>query len=110
MYEIRHYLTIDKRDVYLEWLQQIRDNKAKIAIMRRVNRIEQGNFGDHKPCCEGVWELRVDVGPGYRVYYARTGTKVVLLFCGGVKRTQAVDIAKACDYWRDWQGRGKGEK
>ena len=85
MFEIRHYVTIGERDVYLGWLRKVRDVKAKVAVMRRVNRVELGNFGDHKPCGEGVWELRVDVGPGYRVYYARAGSAVILLLCGGDK-------------------------
>ena len=54
----------------MEWRQKLRDTKAKIAIDRRVNRMELGNFGDYKPCRGGVWELRIDVGQGYRVYYA----------------------------------------
>lgn len=110
MIEIRHYVTIGERDVYLEWLRLVRDTRAKAAIMRRVNRVELGNFGDHKPCRDGVWELRIDVGPGYRVYYARAGAAVILLLCGGDKRTQDADIAMACDYWRDWQGRDKAKE
>lgn len=51
----------------------------------------------------GVWELRIDVGPGYRVYYATAGMKIVLLLCGGDKRTQSADIDRACEYWLDWQ-------
>lgn len=105
MFEIRHYVTKDRRDVYLEWLRQVRDTKAKAAVIRRVNRVELGNFGDHKPCRDGVWELRIDQGPGYRVYYARAGAAIILLLCAGDKRTQDTDITKACDYWRDWQNR-----
>lgn len=105
MFEIRHYVTKDQRDVYLEWLRQVRDTKAKTAVIRRVNRVELGNFGDHKPCRDGVWELRIDQGPGYRVYYARAGAAIILLLCAGDKRTQDTDITKACDYWRDWQSR-----
>jgi putative addiction module killer protein len=67
--------------------------------------IALGNFGDHKFCREGVWELRIDVGQGYRAYYAVAGTLVVLLLCGGDKRTQDADINQACEYWADWQGR-----
>jgi len=52
-----------------------------------------------------VWELRIDQGPGYRVYYARAGAAIILLLCAGDKRTQDTDITKACDYWRDWQSR-----
>ena len=105
MYEIRHYLTRNDKDLYAEWRREIRDTRARIAIDRRINRIEIGNFGDHRFCRDGVWELRIDVGPGYRGYYAIAGTKVVLLLCGGDKRTQDADIDRAYEYWRDWQGR-----
>jgi putative addiction module killer protein/probable addiction module antidote protein len=80
---MRHYLTQDERDVYEEWHSKLRDLKARIAIDRRINRIELGNFGDHKFCWDGVWELRIDVGPGYRIYYAVDGEQIVLLLCGG---------------------------
>ena len=105
MYEIRHYLTTDEKDIYLDWLRKLRDVTAKIAVNRRVNRIELGNFGDHKFCRDGVWELRIDVGAGYRVYYAVAGKEIVLLLCGGDKRTQNADIERACEYWKDWQRR-----
>ncbi|MDK9704601.1 MAG: hypothetical protein OEL20_15815 [Sulfuritalea sp.] len=71
MYEVRHYLTPDGKDVFLDWLRKLRDVTAKIAVDRRVNRIELGNFGDHKFCRDGVWELRIDVGPGFRVSRGR---------------------------------------
>jgi len=107
VYEIRHYLTKNEKDVFMEWRCQPRDAKAKIAIDRRVNRMELGNFGDHKPCRDGVSELRIDVGPGYRVYYTIARTQIVLLLCGGDKRTQDADIARACEYWLDWQERAE---
>ena len=105
MYEIRHYLTPNQKDVYMERRRKIRDTKAGISVDRRVNRIELGNFGDHKPCRDGVWELRIAVGPGYRVYYAISGAEIVLLLCGGDKRTQDADIDRACENWLDWQRR-----
>ncbi|KXU38473.1 addiction module protein, partial [Ventosimonas gracilis] len=80
-----------------DWRDKLKDSKAKIAIDRRIYRAELGNFGDHKPYREGVWELRIDVGPGYRVYYAQSGQAVVLLLCGGIKRSQDADISKACE-------------
>ena len=92
MYEVRHCLTPNEKGVYTEWRKKIRNGKARLAIDRRINRIELGNFGDHKFCRDGVWELRIDVGPGYRVYYAIAGTQVVLLLCGGDKRTLDSDI------------------
>ena len=108
VYEIRHYLAPNEKDVYMEWHRQLRDTKARIAVDRRINRIELGNFGDHKFCRDGVWELRIDVGPGYRVYYALAAAQVVLLLCGGDKRTQDADINRACEFWLDWQERDEG--
>lgn len=105
MLTIRHYLTRDGEDLIVEWLRTLRDLQGKAAIVRRLNRLELGNFGDFKPIREGVFELRIDVGPGYRVYYARSGKTVVLLLCGGSKRTQDADIDRACTYWRDWNSR-----
>ena len=109
MFEIRHYLAADGKDVYLDWLRRLRDMKARVAVERRLIRLEQGNFGDHRFCRNGVWELRIDVGPGYRVYYALSGGQVVLLLCGGDKRTQNADIGQACEHWQDWQRRGRDE-
>ncbi len=103
MFKIRHYINNDDRDVFLDWRDSLKDSMAKIAIDRRIYRVELGNFGDHKPCRDGVWELRIDIGPGYRVYYAQAAQTVVLLLCGGTKRSQDSDILKACEYWRDWQ-------
>lgn len=110
MYEVRHYLTPEGKDVFLDWVRKMRDVMARIAVDRRVNRIELGNFGDHKFCRDGVWELRIDVGPGVRVYYALAGKEVVLLLCGGDKRTQDADIDRACGYWQDWQKRANDER
>jgi putative addiction module killer protein len=91
----------------MEWRRELRDLKAKIAIDRRIFRIELGNFGDHRFCSDGVWELRIDVGPGYRIYYAMAGSRVILLLCGGDKRTQRSDIRSACAHWLDWQARSE---
>ena len=107
VYEVRHYLTGEAKDIFMEWRGRIRDMKARIAIDRRVNRMELGNFGDHRFCRDGVWELRIDTGPGYRVYYAIAGSRIVLLLCGGDKRTQDGDIDRACRYWQDWQRRSE---
>lgn len=65
MYRIEHYLSVgEHKDLYIDWLQRLRDSQAKVAVVRRVTRVELGNFGDHKFCRDGVWELRIDVGPG----------------------------------------------
>ncbi|GGA92589.1 addiction module killer protein [Brucella endophytica] len=105
MFELRHYLTADGKDLITDWLRKLRDMQAKTAIIRRLNRLELGNFGDFKPLREGVYELRIDMGPGYRVYYAQSGKTVVLLLCGGIKKTQETDIERAVACWRDWQSR-----
>jgi hypothetical protein len=105
MFTIRHYLTEDERDPFQEWLKRLRDPVAKVQVVKRVNRMEAGNFGDHKFCRDGVWELRIDQGAGYRVYYARTNNRVVLLMCGGDKGSQDADIERAIGYWKDWQRR-----
>jgi putative addiction module killer protein len=105
-YRIEHYLTVDgRKDIYINWLRRLRDTRAKVAIIRHVARIEQGNFGDHKYCRDGVWELRIDVRPGYRVYYGMSGWRLVLLLGGGDKRTQDADIGRAVNHWQDWQRR-----
>jgi putative addiction module killer protein len=111
MFEIRHYLLADGRDIFADWLRKLRDQKAKIAVIRRVNRMEFGNFGDHKFLRDGVSQLRIDVGPGYRISYAIAGKTIVLLLCAGDKGTQGADIERACALWQDWQARRpEGEK
>jgi|SRR5712692_5073173 len=105
--EIRHYLTAAGRDPYQEWLDKLKDLTGRVAIQRRVDRVATGNFGEHKALQEGVWELKMDIGPGYRVYYAMESATIVLLLCGGVKRTQTADIEKAVRYWHDYRQRRK---
>ncbi len=103
--EIRHYLTGSGRDPYQSWLDRLKDLRARVAIQRRVDRVATSNFDDHKACRSGVWELRVDVGPGYRVYYAQAGNAIVILLSGGDKRSQQTDIETAVKYWQDYQRR-----
>lgn len=105
--EIAHYVTGSNQDPYQDWLDGLRDRTARVAIQRRVDRLALGNFGDHKVCRDGVWELRVDFGPGYRIYYSQSGKEIVLLLCGGSKRTQASEIDQAVIYWQDYQRRLK---
>ena len=97
--QLRHAL-VGGRDVFQEWLDNLRDYRVRVAILRRLDRIAQGNFGDHLYCRDGVWEVRIDVGAGYRVYYGVRGRTVVILLCGGDKRTQSADISKAVSYWK----------
>jgi putative addiction module killer protein len=103
--EIFHYLTASGKDVFESWLTSLRDDQAEARIDARINRLAGGNFGNCKPVGGGVWELRIDYGPGYRIYYARIGQEIVLLLCGGDKRKQASDIARAAKYLGDYKKR-----
>ena len=80
---------------FSRWLRRLRDANAAARIVARIRRMEQGNFGDIRSVGSGVMELRVDYGPGYRVYYVNRGAEIVILLCGGDKRTQQQDIRRA---------------
>jgi putative addiction module killer protein len=97
VYEIVRYHNPEGKEVVPDWLRKLRDTKARIAIDRRIVRMELGNFGDCKFCRDGVWELRIDTGGDYRLYYALSGAEVILLLCGGDRRTQDADIDRACE-------------
>jgi len=88
-------IEIRKTDVYAKWLDGLLDVRARARILARVERLAAGNPGDVRPVGEGVSELRIDYGPGYRVYYKKHGREVVILLAGGDKRTQASDIKTA---------------
>lgn len=105
--QIFHYLDPGGRDACQSWLDRLRDMKAKVAILRRVERLKGGAFGDCGFCREGVWELRADIGAGYRVYYARSGKETILLLGGGSKSTQDADIGRAVRCWQDYLRRTK---
>ena len=105
MFEVLDYLASDGHDPYAQWLAGLPDRQARARIVVRVSRMAAGNFGDCKPLREGVWELRIDWGPGYRVYYAQAGKRLVLLLAGGDKRHQQADINAAVARWQDWQSR-----
>jgi putative addiction module killer protein len=104
--QVDHYLAADGRDLFERWLDRVRDRRALVAIERRIARIERdGYLGDHKYLRDGVSELRIDIGAGYRVYYAQAGEVVLLLLCGGDKATQEADINRAVASWEDFQRR-----
>lgn len=102
---ILHYRTVEGRFPYRDWIRSIADKKARAAVLARVDRLAFGAFGDWKNTGEGVFELRVHLGPGYRVYFGRQGSKVVILLCGGDKRSQNSDIKQARKYWKDYETR-----
>ena len=103
--KVLHYV-VNGKDVFKEWLDGLDDISGRAVILKRIDRVEEGNFGDH--CCVGggVWEIRVHYGPGYRVYYGENGLKIVLLLCGGNKGAQKKDIRKARELWAEYR-RGK---
>jgi putative addiction module killer protein len=81
--------------VYKKWINGLRDNQARYRILTRIKRLSEGNPGDVKPVGEGISEMRIDYGPGYRVYYKDTGREIIILLCGGDKTTQQEDIVRA---------------
>jgi putative addiction module killer protein len=103
MQRILHFTDKDGRDVFQTWLASLRDQTAKAKILVRMNRLEAGNAGDCRPVGEGVLELRIHHGPGYRVYFGKINNDVVLLLCGGDKNSQAADIRKAKIFWAEYR-------
>ena len=87
--------TIQTTQVFDAWLDQLKDRQAVLRIQMRIDRAELGNFGDVKPVAEGVSEMRIDFGPGYRVYFVQRGVELVILLAGGDKATQDNDIKTA---------------
>ena len=100
---------IRQTDEYARWFSHLRDRQARARILARLERLEAGNFGDAKFLRDGVNELRIDWGPGYRVYFGRDGRTVIVLLCGGDKRKQDADIKKAVELWQEYAKRRKGE-
>ena len=88
-------MRVKKSDVLLKWLNKLKDKIGKALINERISRIEDGNFGDCFPIGDGLSELRIHFGPGYRVYFKNTGKEIIVLLCGGNKSTQERDIVKA---------------
>jgi putative addiction module killer protein len=100
--EILYYITKTGRDVVDDWIADLADDRTEARILARIERLSSGNFGDHKSLGGGLFELRIDTGPGYRLYYAMCGRACVLLLCGGDKRKQASDIQRARGYFNDY--------
>jgi putative addiction module killer protein len=104
--QILYYLMADGRSPFLRWREAITDKATRARIDARIRRVSTGNLGDCQPVGEGVFELRVHFGAGYRVYFANDGEEIVLLLVGGSKATQDKDIKNAKEYWADY-GRRK---
>ena len=102
-YKIEIYQTDSGKRPFSIWVKGIKDRLAKAKIRLRLDRLEMGNFGQCESVGEGVFELKIDFGPGYRIYFGLAGMTAVLLLAGGDKSTQTMDIVKAKNYWADYR-------
>jgi putative addiction module killer protein len=103
--ELILYEQAEGRSPFKEWLSDLRDKVAHARILTRLRQVEAGNLGDCAPVGEGVLELRIHVGAGFRVYCGRSGNEWVILLCGGDKASQKKDIQRAKQFWADWKRR-----
>lgn len=106
--EIIEYVTPERKKPFSAWLFRLKDVRGRALVQGRLKRIELGNFGDCKHLSGGVWELRINFGPGYRAYFAKEGMSIVLLLCGGDKGSQKRDVQKAIEYLDDYRRRING--
>ena len=95
-------MRVEKSDEYRDWIDGLKDQAGRAGVLMRVDRLIHGNPGAHRNLTEGVSELKVDVGPGYRVYYSMRGNRLLLLIAGGGKATQSKDVAKALELNRNF--------
>lgn len=102
---IKEYKTPNGKNPFREWLEALKDTKAQQIIDTRLNYVRRGTFGDCGPVGHGVSELRIHCGPGYRIFFGQIGKTIVLLLCGGTKKTQSSDIQKAYQYWAEYRSR-----
>ena len=101
--KIQRYVTADGQVPFDNWHDSLRDSKISTIIDKRLNRVILGNLGDCKSVGKGVFELRIDYGPGFRIYFGEVGTTIILLLCGGDKSTQDRDIRQAIEYWTNYR-------
>ncbi len=97
-------IAVLQTDEFRDWLHRLRDERVKARVAARIRRMEGGNLGDTRSLGGGLTEMRIDYGPGYRVYFARRGASIVLLLCGGDKHSQQRDIAKARELMEELEG------
>jgi putative addiction module killer protein len=96
-------MRVEKTDEFRDWIDTLKDRAGRARILVRIDRLVDGNPGQHRDLTDGVSELKIDLGPGYRVYYAQRGTRLLLLLAGGDKSTQQKDIAKAIQLAKDFK-------
>ena len=107
MYSIEIFETTSGKRPFSKWLTDLKDLNGRAKIRVRLDRVRLGNFGQCEPVGDGVSELKVNYGPGYRVYFGLKGKRIVLLLCGGSKRTQSKDISNAIAFFKEFK---EGEK
>src|SRR5215475_7288288 len=101
--QVENYVRADGSCPFEEWMGSLRDQRARAKIRTRIARVRLGNLGNCEPVGAGVMELKIDYGPGYRVYFGQVETKLVILLCGGDKGSQRADIRRAIEYWEDYK-------
>ncbi|MGK5089990.1 type II toxin-antitoxin system RelE/ParE family toxin [Bdellovibrionota bacterium FG-2] len=102
---VENYVTPDGSDVFHGWLDALGDDRARVLIDKTIAKIRLGNLGDHKSVGGGVQEVRLDYGPGYRIYIGEHGNTLVIILCGSTKKRQQKTIDLAKGYWKDWKER-----
>lgn len=100
--QVIFYQVATGKEPFNDWLSDLRDPQTRRRILNRLLRVESGNYGDYKSLKDGVFELRLDFGPGYRVYFGEDRDTIVVLLCGGDKSSQARDIERAKAYWKEY--------
>ena len=102
--EFELYVTPEGKIPFSDWLETLKDKRAKAEVKRRLDRVIEGNLGDHKFIGEKLFELRITYGPGYRIYCGEVEGKIIVLLCAGDKSTQSKDIEEAKEYWANYTG------
>ena len=108
MIEVREYLTGEGRSPYAKWFDRL-NVVAAVKVVTAIHRLEQGNFSNVKGVGAGVMEYRINYGPGYRIYFGKDGSRLVILLAGGAKKRQDADIKAAQAYWQDYKRRKRQE-
>jgi putative addiction module killer protein len=114
--EVKYYITDDGRNPVKEWHDSLRDRTTRAKIDAKIARLRLGNLSGTKTVGDGVHELILDFGPGYRIYFAPQGKEIVILLCAGTKKRQQHDIERARDHWANFKkrteskGKGKGKE
>ena len=103
--QVEFYRTSNGQEPFSEWLLSIQDQSTQDRILARLERLESGNLGNYRSVGRGVFELRLNFGPGYRIYFGQAGSTIVLLLCGGDKSSQTRDIGRAKTYWLEYKER-----